>query len=163
MSDDSGLMSDDGENDDDRGHNDDDHDYHDSLCYLHGDEGDYGNDDRSDDGCKCRDSVYHLCICLESDGFHGHNDDDHDSRVNDADDEGENDRDSGGLIDVGESDDSWSREEDLEEVEIYHGCYRCCALCLLSFRRYVEKWVLQDHAGGVLIEMNVEVEVVILV
>ena len=153
----------DGENNDDRGHDDDDHDYHGGLYYLRGDEGGYDNDDQDDGDCKRRGNVYHLCICSESDGFHGHNDDDHDSRVNDDDDEGGNNRDSDGLIDVGESDDSRSHGEDFEEVGIYHGHYRGCALCLLSFRRCVEKWVRQNHVVGVQIERGVEIDVVVLV
>ena len=80
VSDDSGLVSDDGENDNGRGHDDDDHGYHGSLYYLRGDEGDYCSDDQSDGDWNCRDSVYHLCIYVESDVFHGHNDDDHGNR-----------------------------------------------------------------------------------
>ena len=89
------FLIDDGGNDDDRGHDNDDHDYHGSLYYLHGDEGDYGNDDQGDDDCKSRDSVYHLCTYLESDAFHGHNDDDHDSRVDDDDGKGNHDEETG--------------------------------------------------------------------
>ena len=76
---DDGVCRSDGESDDGRGHIDDDHDNHGSLYYLHGDEGDYGNDDQSDGDCKSRDSVYHLCIRRGNDEDHGHNDDDHEN------------------------------------------------------------------------------------